>query len=329
MELGRCEVEPQEECLQSPCAKEGSSVPKMIGGTKSTMDPGSATDWEPWDSSSDEEPLPQVRLPISSPPVSSLSISQRLQEPTNSGGSACYPDDPEHHYRTACIRSWPFPNTPKLRSDAVWNPRAHGLPDEGPPKTAREDFSQHLCWGSQIQHRDCGVRPLGDFIVTFHQWLRGNRVRGAYCGLTFDEKASGDFQPLRRPPRWILQSRIKGRIVRQYGGPVSLTPHIIDMGLSRFARYLQLVDMVLAAEFPDFDLVGAFCVFRMGRDLYGEGLRVPHDTLQQEDMRFLDQCLERSATVFGASVAQFLSQLAPFLSLAVGTSICLCSFAFP
>ena len=66
---------------------------------------------------------------------------------------------------------------------------------------------------------------------------------------------------LEQGPHVVL---VRGRIVREYGGPGSLAPHVMENSLSRMKRYLDLVDTVLVAEYPDFDLVGSFCVFRLG-----------------------------------------------------------------
>ena len=56
---------------------------------------------------------------------------------------------------------------------------------------------------------------------------------------------------------------IRGKIVREYGGSETLTPSLIESSLSRMKHYFDTQDAVLAAEYPDFDLVGSFFVFKI------------------------------------------------------------------
>ena len=105
---------------------------------------------------------------------------------------------------------------------------------------------------------------------------------------------------------------IRGKIVREYGGSETLTPSLIESSLSRMKHYLDTVDAVLAAEYPDFDLVGSFFVFKIEDQIQSGGSHV----LQEQDKFFIELCIERLATAFHVSAPGLRCQLYPLLSLA-------------
>jgi len=64
----------------------------------------------------------------------------------------------------------------------------------------------------------------------------------------------------------FLQSEIhvvkkRGKTLAAFGGPDSVTPAIRAACLSRMRAWLQLCRHVIAAEFPDFEVVHAFWIF--------------------------------------------------------------------
>ena len=121
-------------------------------------------------------------------------------------------------------------------------------------------------------------------------------------------RAAMDF--LKKGPHTVM---IRGKIVREYGGPESLTPSLIESSLSRMKHYVDTIDAVLAAEYPDFDLVGSFFVFKIEGQIQSGGR---HAAWQQEDKCFREQCIERLATAFHVSAPKLRCQLNPLLSLA-------------
>ena len=108
--------------------------------------------------------------------------------------------------------------------------------------------------------------------------------------------------------------KVRGKILREYGGPGCLTTHMIEKRMSRMKRYLDMVDTVLTAEFPDFDLVSSFCVFRLGGQFGGD--RTRHANYGEEDKIFWKKCIERLSTVFRVCRLQLQCQLNPLLGLA-------------
>ena len=106
---------------------------------------------------------------------------------------------------------------------------------------------------------------------------------------------------------------VRGRIVREYGGTGSLTPHMIETSLARVVRFVHMTDAVLAAEYPDFELVGAFFVFKIEGQIHNGGRR---SVWLAEDECFIKQCIKRLATAFEVSESDLRCQLAPLLSLA-------------
>ena len=106
---------------------------------------------------------------------------------------------------------------------------------------------------------------------------------------------------------------VRGRIVREYGGTGSLTPHMIETSLARMVRYVHANDAVLAAEYPDFELVGAFFIFKIEGQIHNGGRR---NLWLAEDHRFIEQCIKRLATAFSVSESDLRCQLDSLLSLA-------------
>ena len=84
---------------------------------------------------------------------------------------------------------------------------------------------------------------------------------------------------------------IRGKIVREYGGPESLTPSLIESSLSRMKRYVDTIDAVLAAEYPDFDLVGSFFVFKLEGQIQSGG----RHAAWQEGRQMLYRTVHRTA----------------------------------
>ena len=107
---------------------------------------------------------------------------------------------------------------------------------------------------------------------------------------------------------------VRGRIVREYGGTGSLTPHMIETSLARMVRYVHLIDAVLAAEYPDFELVGSFFVFKVAGQIHNNGGR--RHLWLPEDLPFIEQCIKRLATAFSVSESDLRCQLDSLLSLA-------------
>ena len=114
---------------------------------------------------------------------------------------------------------------------------------------------------------------------------------------------------LKQGPHTVM---IRGKIVREYGGSETLTPSLIESSLSRMKHYFDTQDAVLAAEYPDFDLVGSFFVFKIEGQIQSGGSHA----LQEQDECFIEQCIERLATAFHVSAPGLRCQLYPLLSLA-------------
>ena len=78
-------------------------------------------------------------------------------------------------------------------------------------------------------------------------------------------------------------------------------------------RFVHANDAVLAAEYQDFELVGAFFIFKIEGQIHNGGRR--REWLA-EDQRFIELCIKRLATIFSVSESDLRCQLDPLLSLA-------------
>ena len=78
-------------------------------------------------------------------------------------------------------------------------------------------------------------------------------------------------------------------------------------------RFVYASDAVLAAEYPDFELVGAFFIFKIEGQIHNGGRR---RVWLMEDQRCIAQCIKQLATVFNVSESGLQCQLDPLLSLA-------------
>ena len=102
--------------------------------------------------------------------------------------------------------------------------------------------------------------------------------------------------------------RIRGKIAKEYGGPSALPPVLISTCLGRFQAWLALSEAVIAAEYPDFDLIAAFLVFNLRVDR-----RYKKDDADQE---FHNSCITRLAQVFKVPEDALTRQLYQLLGLA-------------
>jgi len=121
-------------------------------------------------------------------------------------------------------------------------------------------------------------------------------------------KVALDF--LEKGPYQIV---IRGKIVKEYGGEGCLSVATKERSLARMVRYVNATDAVLAAEYPDFELVGAFYVFKLEGQICNGGRR---NVYLEEDERFMAQCMQRLATAFNVHEADLRCQIEPLLALA-------------
>jgi len=109
---------------------------------------------------------------------------------------------------------------------------------------------------------------------------------------------------LRRGP-YVL--KIRGKIAREYGGPEALTPVIKERCLACFREWARIAAVVIAAEYPDFDLVEAFQVFKLRQDS-----RYQSD---DKDKWFHESCIARLTKVFGGPEDTLKRELGQLIGL--------------